>query len=64
MENLCYSVDEMKKRVSERSNKFKINHLLKKSPNELSGGEKAKVALAMSLIHSPKILILDESLSI
>jgi len=64
LENLCYSVDEMKKRVSEISNKFKINHLLKKSPNELSGGEKAKVALAMSLIHSPKILILDESLSV
>lgn len=63
LENLCYSVDEMKKRVREISNKFKINHLLKKSPNELSGGEKAKVALAMSLIHNPKILILDESLS-
>lgn len=63
LENLCYSVDEMKNKVRYISNKFKISHLLKKSPNELSGGEKAKVALAMALIHSPKILILDESLS-
>lgn len=63
LENLCYSVDEMKKRVREISNKFKISHLLKKSPNELSGGEKSKVALACALIHNPKILILDESLS-
>lgn len=63
LENLCYSVDEMKKRIREVSNELKINHLLKKSPNELSGGEKSKVALACALIHKPKILILDESLS-
>lgn len=63
LENLCYSVDEMKKRIRDISNKLKIAHLLKKSPNELSGGEKAKVALACALVHEPKILILDESIS-
>ena len=63
LENLCFSIDEMHKRVEEISDELKISHLLNKSPNELSGGEKVKVALACSLIHNPKILILDESLS-
>lgn len=63
LENLCYSKDEMRYRVGEVSNKLKITNLLKKSPNELSGGEKAKVALACAIIHKPKILILDEAIS-
>ncbi len=63
LENLCYSVDEMKKNVKELSKELKIDSLLKKSPIELSGGEKAKVALAIALIHKPKILLIDESIS-
>lgn len=63
LENLCYSVDEMKKKVKELSKELKISHLLNKNPDELSGGEKAKVALAIALIHKPKILLIDESIS-
>lgn len=63
LENLCYKVDEMRRRIREVSSELKITNLLKKSPSELSGGEKSKVALACAIVHSPKILILDESLS-
>lgn len=63
LENLCYSKDEMEKELKEISKKLKISNLLKKSPNELSGGEKTKVALASALIHRPKILLIDESIS-
>ncbi|CAK7028771.1 molybdenum ABC transporter ATP-binding protein [Tissierella sp. P1] len=42
---------------------LKIEHLLKRYPNKLSGGEKQRVALARAIIISPKILLLDEPLS-
>ena len=37
-----------------------INHLLKKYPTVLSGGEKQRVAIARALINNPKILFCDE----
>lgn len=53
----------IKNKLYELVRLFNIEHLLKRHPQNLSGGEKQRVALARALIISPDILLLDEPLS-
>jgi ABC-type sulfate/molybdate transport systems ATPase subunit len=41
----------------------RISHLLERKTNQLSGGEKQRIALCMLLVKYPKLLVLDEPFS-
>jgi molybdate transport system ATP-binding protein len=50
-------------KLSEIVDLLEIGHLLKKRPNQLSGGEKQRVGLGRALLASPRFLMLDEPLA-
>ncbi len=58
--NLALPYSEVKKRVDKVLKQLDIEYLRNKSPEEMSSGEKQKVAVASALAMEPEILVLDE----
>jgi ABC-type Fe3+/spermidine/putrescine transport system ATPase subunit len=68
LENVCYQLRTYTKEYQqERSNYllnlFKIDHLSKQLPRNVSGGERQRTAFACALAEIPKLLLLDEPFS-
>lgn len=67
MENVCIpafiahkSKKEAEKRATELLNFLGLSHRLYHKPNELSGGEQQRVAVARALVNNPDVIFADE----
>ncbi|MFB2551979.1 ABC transporter ATP-binding protein [Ensifer soli] len=68
-ENIAYPMrlakaprEETARRVDQTAAMLSITHLLKKTPDQLSGGEKQRVAVARGLMKDAHVFVLDDPL--
>ncbi len=67
LENVCIPAfiagkpkEETEKKAKELLDFLNLSHRINHKPNELSGGEQQRVAVARALINNPKVIFADE----
>ncbi|MFV0396001.1 MAG: ABC transporter ATP-binding protein [Coprobacillaceae bacterium] len=55
-----HSPEEINERIQKLAVRLQITDILEKKPNECSGGEKQRAAIARALINNPRIIVCDE----
>ena len=63
LENQRTPKKEIEERVSKAADILQISHLLKRRPNQLSGGQSQRVAIGRAIVKEPKAFLFDEPLS-
>ena len=57
------SADEIDRRVRDIAQMLHIEHLLMRTPNQLSGGETQRVGLGRAMVRRPQVFLMDEPIS-
>ena len=57
------SAEEINRRVRDIAQMLHIEHLLMRTPNQLSGGETQRVGLGRAMVRRPQVFLMDEPIS-
>ncbi len=58
-----YSAQEIEQRIARAAKTLRIEHLLERKTDKLSGGEMQRVSIGRAIVREPKAFLMDEPLS-